>query len=237
MNSLVSIVTVCLNSKNTIERTIKSVLSQTYPNIEYIIIDGKSIDGTVDIIKKYEECFNGNLTVVSEKDNGIYDAMNKGIRLARGEVIALLNSDDWYENDTIELVMQSYSKGLSCVIYGMLRRYKDNKEHSIQFLNSNFLETEGMCHSSCFISKEAYERCGLYDVQYKIVSDFDLLLRMKKNGVYFIPIYKVLTNFTMGGASSKYAMLKELNLIRYRYKIISRGRYLLRSMRRFLHLW
>lgn len=236
MNDLVSIVTVCFNSERTIERTIKSVLSQTYTNIEYIIIDGKSTDRTLEIIRKYKNKFNNNLTIVSEKDNGIYDAMNKGIKLAKGKVIALLNSDDWYEDNAIEIVMQNYRDQSACVIYGMLRNFKDGKEHSIQFLNSDFLETEGMCHSSCFISKMAYEECGLYDVQYKIVSDFDLLLRMKKKGIKFIPIYKILTNFTMGGASSQYGILKELNLIRYRYKIISRGKYIRKSVRTFLHL-
>lgn len=236
MNYLVSIVTVCLNSENTIERTIQSVLSQTYTNIEYIIIDGKSTDRTLDIIRRYENKFNGNLTVISEKDNGIYDAMNKGIKLAKGEMIALLNSDDWYEDNAIELVMQNYHAESACVIYGMLRNIKEGKEHSIQFRNFDFLETEGMCHSSCFISRIAYEECGLYDVQYKIVSDFDLLLRMKIKGIEFIPIYKVLTNFTMGGASSQYGILKELNVIRYRYQIISKGKYLRKSIRIFLHL-
>ena len=98
-NVKVSVITVCYNSARTIEATIQSILMQTYSNIEYIIIDGASRDNTLDIIKKYEKEFNGRLTVVSEPDNGIYDAMNKGIRMATGEVIGLLNSDDTYEFD------------------------------------------------------------------------------------------------------------------------------------------
>lgn len=233
---LVSIVTVCLNSEKTIERTIKSVMNQTYPNIEYIIIDGKSTDGTLEIIKKYENMFKGRIKIVSEEDNGLYDAMNKGINMAKGKIIGLLNSDDWYEENTIELVMNKYPLNSECIIYGMLRRYKGDKIHSIQFLHSDFLETEGMCHSSCFISRKAYEKNGLYDTKYKIASDFDLLIRMKRNNVEYIPIYEILTNFSMGGASSTYPILKELNKIRYQYGIISRGRYIWKSIKIFLHL-
>lgn len=234
--NLVSIVTVCLNSEKTIERAIKSVLHQTYPNIEYIIIDGMSTDKTLDIIHKYEKEFKDGIKVISEKDNGLYDAMNKGIKLASGDIIGLLNSDDWYEENAIELVMEQYDKNLPCIIYGMLRRYQKGKEHSIQFQSSDFLEEEGMCHSSCFISKKAYERFGIYDTHYKIASDLDLLLRMKREHIEFIPIYEVLTNFTMGGVSSTYPILFELNEIRYSHGLIGKKRFLWKKMKLIMHL-
>lgn len=235
---LVSVITVCLNSEETIERTIQSVMKQTYPNIEYIVIDGMSTDKTLEVIQKYKTEFSGNMTVISERDRGLYDAMNKGIQMAKGDMIALLNSDDWYEETTIDSVIKAYNAAGTppCIVYGMLRRIKDEKEHSIQFMCADFLEAEGMCHSSCFISREAYEIVGLYDIHYKIASDFDLLLRMKRANVKFIPIYKILTNFSMGGASSKHAILSELNTIRYQYGIISRGRYLWKKVKISLHL-
>ncbi len=238
MTPLISIITVCLNSEKTIERTLQSVVKQTYSNIEYIIIDGKSTDKTLNIINKYKEIFREKMTVISEEDGGLYDAMNKGIRLAHGEMIALLNSDDWYEDNTIDSVMQKYETADTdtCIVYGMLRRIKDNSEHSIQFLHADFLETEGMCHSSCFISRKAYEISGLYDTHYRIASDFDLLIRMKRAGVKFIPVYSVLTNFLMGGTSSAYGILAELNEIKYRYHIISRRRYLWKRLKIILHL-
>ena len=100
---LISIITVCLNAVETIETTIRSVLQQTYKNVEYIVIDGGSTDGTLQIIEKYR---NDISILISEKDEGIYDAMNKGIELARGDYIGIINADDWYEKDAVEHVVQ-----------------------------------------------------------------------------------------------------------------------------------
>ena len=97
----ISIITVCFNSQKTIGRTFDSVLRQTYPNIEYLVIDGQSTDGTTDIIREYEPLFQGRMKWVSEKDEGIYDAMNKGIRMATGDLIGILNSDDYYEDNAV----------------------------------------------------------------------------------------------------------------------------------------
>ena len=101
-NFLISVVTVCFNSERTISRTIESVLNQSYPIYEYLIVDGRSSDKTMDIVKEFEPLFNGKMKVISEADNGIYDAMNKGILMAKGKLIGILNSDDWYEPDTLE---------------------------------------------------------------------------------------------------------------------------------------
>lgn len=103
----VSIVTVCYNSSKTIRKTFDSVLEQTYPEIEYLVIDGKSSDATVDIIKEYEPRFMGRMHWISEKDNGIYDAMNKGINMSTGELIGILNSDDYYEADAVNTMVLS----------------------------------------------------------------------------------------------------------------------------------
>ena len=117
-NIKVSIITVCFNSEKTIRRTIESVLYQTYPNIEYIIVDGKSTDGTVDIVKEYLPAFQKRLRYVSERDKGIYDAMNKGIRLSAGDVIGIINSDDFYEPDAVENIVKYADRGSCQVLYG-----------------------------------------------------------------------------------------------------------------------
>ena len=106
----VTIVTVCYNSESTIRKTIESVLRQTYTNIEYVVIDGNSQDKTLDIIREYQECFKGRMKLVSEPDEGIYDAMNKGIRLAEGELIGILNSDDHYEENAVEEIVKAWDR-------------------------------------------------------------------------------------------------------------------------------
>ena len=107
-NTFFTIITPCFNSEKTIEKTLQSVLNQTYQNFEYIIIDGGSTDDTLSIIESYKEKFAEKLTVVSEKDNGIYDAMNKGIQLAKGELVGIVNSDDFYETDALENIVNEY---------------------------------------------------------------------------------------------------------------------------------
>ena len=105
-----SIITICYNSEKTIERTIKSVLAQTYKNYEYIIVDGASKDGTLEIVKRFELQFDGRLKWKSEPDKGIYDAMNKGINMATGDVIGIVNSDDWLEADAMIIVAKAIEK-------------------------------------------------------------------------------------------------------------------------------
>ena len=111
----ISIITPCLNSAKTIRQTIESVLNQTYHNIEYIIVDGASMDGTLEIIQEYEPQFQGRLHYVSEPDHGIYDAMNKGIRMSHGNVIGIINSDDYYEQDAVEKMV---GRGEYCDAFG-----------------------------------------------------------------------------------------------------------------------
>lgn len=156
-NILVSIVTVCYNSQKTIEDTIQSVLHQSYPNIEYIIVDGASKDDTLKIIKKYECVFAGRMKLISEPDHGIYDAMNKGISCARGELIGIINSDDYYEQDAVEKMVGRMQRGSCQILYGMTRALRGGVEDSVSIYSHHFLQQRTISHPSCFVSKKVYD--------------------------------------------------------------------------------
>lgn len=220
-NIKISVVTVCYNSEKTIERTIKSVLNQTYDNYEYLIIDGGSKDGTLEIVNRYLNKFGDKLKVTSEPDKGIYDAMNKGIAKAGGVVIGLINSDDYYEVDTLEKVAEAYEKNHSnpmTVYYGANRALKGDKEVSINFFNADFLDESMISHPASFITKAAYENMGVYDTAYASVADYDLMLRYKHSGkVSFVPVYEILANFTLGGTCSTDMAYYELLDLKVKY--------------------
>ncbi|MDO4880112.1 MAG: glycosyltransferase family 2 protein [Capnocytophaga sp.] len=215
---LISIITVSYNAVKTIEDTILSVINQTYPNIEYIIIDGGSTDGTLDIIKKYQERI---AYWVSEPDKGIYDAMNKGIAKATGELVGIINSDDWYELDAIENVLSLYEETNTPMIYhGGLNVIKEDNAifyTSKAPIKINRLK-KGMIinHPATFVPKKIYEDIGGFSTSYKIASDYDFILRAFMKGYSFKPIHNVLANFRIGGVSTSISKgsLKELHTIR-----------------------
>lgn len=200
----VSIVTVVYNGAQTLERTILSVLNQTYPNIEYIVIDGGSTDGTVDLIKKHQErlAFWG-----SEPDKGIYDAMNKGIRRASGDLIALLNADDWYEPDAVETMIRNIPKDMDLfLLHGDLLLHKKNQIPKFipggDVVDSNQISLP-VRHPTCFVSSAAYRKIGLYSTEYKIVSDIDFFYRALKMDIPFIHVNHVIANMQAMGLSQK----------------------------------
>lgn len=197
----VSIITPCLNSEKTIRDTIESVLAQAYPGIEYIIVDGGSTDGTLDIIKEYEPRFDGRMRYISEKDNGIYNAMNKGIRMSHGRVIGILNSDDYYEKDAVERVMDYSWSGGPQVVYGYLRMLSRSGSERVWIEPHENLLQRMLPHPTCFVSRAAYEKHGLFLEWFKIAADYELMLRFYRAGVPFTMLPCILTNFRMGGAS------------------------------------
>lgn len=205
-NLKVSIITVCLNSENLIEKTIKSVISQTYPNIEYILIDGKSTDNTMNIIKKYESSIN---IIVSEKDNGIYDAMNKGAQLANGDIIYFLNSGDYlYDDSTLEKVIKPAKKIPDWdILYGDILYYYENGSKYYMGPKNNIVEimSRGINHQSILTRKSVFERCGYFDTKFKIFSDFDWLIRcLIKHEVKINKIELPITYYLRGGISDNY---------------------------------
>lgn len=232
-----SIITPCYNSEKTIERTLQSVQSQTYQNYEYIIIDGGSVDGTLSIVEAYKSKFNGKMRVISEKDDGIYDAMNKGIRMAQGKLLGIVNSDDFYENTCLENALKKYNSNLPYqIIYGMMRIVNEKGEElAISFNHHRNIRSTIINHPACFVTKALYEKYGCYNTKYRSAADFDFMLKMfEQKEVVFVPDHQIYTNFTYGGMSGSYTGVQEDNEVRYRNGIITRKKYILTKMKNSL---
>ena len=211
----VSIITVCLNSEKTIERTIKSVVNQTYSNIEYIIIDGKSTDGTLDIIDKYKD---KNSILVSEKDKGIYNAMNKGLARATGDVVYFLQSDDYLFNDSvIEKVMDEFIKYPETqIIYGDLVVVMKNRNFVASYnrITKYYLYRYNLSQQAIFAKRDVFEKTGLFDERYIICADYDWFLKcFVKYNMKSEYIGEIITVFSGFGASSRYDTSKERQAI------------------------
>ena len=202
---LVSIITVVLNGQKHIEQTIKSVLEQTYSNIEYIIMDGGSRDGTLEILKKYDDKID---LWKSEPDKGIYFAMNKGIALAKGSLIGILNADDFYLPDAVKKVVESDRLQKADIYYGdMLLAIENSSAPEIR-MKPNILEMDekpSIFHPTCFVKKEVYERAGLFDTRFRISSDYEFLLRCIRKNFKFFYVPEPITTFRAGGISGSCA--------------------------------
>jgi len=194
----ISIITVVRNGENYIADAIKSVLNQTYQNIEYIIVDGGSTDRTLEIISMYDDKVD---YWISENDSGISDAFNRGINIAKGEFIGIVNSDDWLDIDAVETIVRNVDEKHS-IYCGNLRLYDESKNLINTRKSWPFLLPMGMyiMHPTVFIKKEVYEKFR-FDISLKIAMDFDLLLRLRKNGYKIKKIDKNISNMRIGGAS------------------------------------
>lgn len=205
----VSIITVAYNSAATIRDTIESVLSQDYPDIEYILIDGNSQDETLEIAQEYKEQIS---QIVSEPDQGIYDAMNKGIRLATGDIVGILNSDDFFSAPTIiSSVVKAFQNKQTDAVYGDVRFVDPgNLLRCVRYYSSAifrpWLLRLGLmpAHPSFYVRREIYNRYGLYSTDYKIAADFELLFRfiyIHKIKIYYL--YLDFVTMRTGGASTE----------------------------------
>ncbi len=199
----ISVITVCLNRVDMIEKTIQSVINQAYAELEYIIIDGGSSDGTVDIIKKYE----GVIAYwVSEADAGIYDAMNKGVARATGDVVAFLNSDDWYEDNTLTRVADYFKQYHPMILSGKQNVLQKGqwKKQTLEFDEKEAsIRVRMNCrHPATFVKRELFDRFGGFDTQYQIAADYDWMLRMYDAGIRILKVDDVFTNFSSKGISS-----------------------------------
>lgn len=183
MSVKISIITVTYNSGETLRDTIESVLSQSYPDFEHIIVDGESKDNTVNIIREYEPKYKGRLKWISEPDKGIYDAMNKGIKMATGEIIGILNSDDFFtSNDILSKIVSNLND--ADAIYGDVHYVNNNDlKKSVRYYSSANFTREKMkmgfmpAHPSFYCKKKIFDKVGLYDTSFRIAADFDFLLR------------------------------------------------------------
>jgi glycosyltransferase len=205
----ISIITSVYNNKDTISEALESVLSQTYNNIEYIVVDGASTDGTIDIIKQYQDKIS---TFISEPDKGIYDGLNKGIQLATGDVIGFLHSDDLYQNNkVIEVVAQAFKKNQVESIYGDLIyvkqhdtsrvvRYWQSGKFSIKKLSRGWMPP----HPTFFVKRKIYQKYKGFDTNFQIAADYDSILRfLGKHQISTHYIEKILVKMRVGGESNK----------------------------------
>lgn len=243
-----SIITISYNSEKTIERTIKSILAQTHKDYEYIIVDGASKDSTVEIIKKYEPLFEGRMTWKSEPDKGIYNAMNKGIMRSSGEIIGIVNSDDWLESNTLQILADEISLNQSLrnqILTGeVLFHYDDG---NTQLFPTSYERYEyyakryrmGLNHPATFVPRQIYEKYGTFDERFKLYADSDFIIRCYKANVGVHFIHKVLSNMSDGGASNSSSRF-ELQDTFLKYKKHSKSKkeyyYLCAKARFFLFL-
>ncbi|WP_263810701.1 glycosyltransferase family 2 protein [Salinibacter pepae] len=228
---ILSIITPAYNARDTIETTLKSVLLQeSKSSVEYIVVDGGSSDGTVDLLREYKN----HLEWMSESDDGIYDAMNKGIRRARGDWIGILNSDDWYAKHTfqeLEAAVQRHPRA-GIVVGGVTRvsedgttgKYVPPPQGAFTTLNPNN-------HPATFVHRDVYERLGTYRLSYPISADLDFILRAQKEGCPIVREDTLFTYMREGGASSGFKGILESCAIENKYGHSARAvRVLLRKM-------
>lgn len=200
----VSIITVTYNVIETIEQTINSVLNQSYENIEYIIVDGMSTDGTWEKICQYKNRIN---SLVHEQDRGLYDALNKGILLATGEIVGIINGDDWYEKEAVERVVKEFQYDTD-IVYGNLRMIgyeylNERANDNVYIKNVKNIWYDMIPHPTVFIKRHIYQDFGMFDLKYLIASDYELLLRYYSKGVKFRYTDNILANFRKGGLTTR----------------------------------
>ena len=225
----ISIITACYNSEETIRETVESVLSQNYDNYEHIIIDGKSKDTTLKIIEEYKDKYKGRLKIISEKDKGLYDAMNKGIKNATGDIIGILNSDDKYANKTVLKDIATALKNKT--VDGVYSDLEFRDHETMKVITRIWISKTGKYqlgwhppHPTLYLRKEVYERLGNFNLDYPISADNDFMIRMMKNKTKLEYIPKVLIHMRSGGVSTNglkgyirslketYRVLKDNNL-------------------------
>jgi len=223
---LISIITVVFNAAKTLEQTMLSVLNQSYPKKEYIVIDGGSTDGTIEIIQKYAP----QLTYwVSEPDHGIFHAMNKGLARANGELIGILNADDWYDPEILMLVVNSYLEtGKNKVIHGMMRNFQHEQFYNITGNSILRLRYDMIQHPTCFVPKRFYDTFGHFNLKHQYSGDYDLIMRLVKSDVEFCFLEKVLVNFRLGGNSSYWQADIDMWKVRLKHGLVSKPEGLLR---------
>lgn len=232
MQPKISIITPTFNSEQTISGTIEALLRQTFSDFEYIVI-GVSKDNTIQKIESFLPRFEEkgvSVRIISEPDKGVYDAMNKGISLAKGQLVGITNSDDWYEDNTLEVMWNKYTDDDvvpgNCMIYGIERVWKDGKVFNLQRRGASFISESVLPHSTFFVAKQVYEKYGGFDLSVKILADYDFICRCVNQGVSLEEVDVVISNFQLGGISSSYFdFYSDFYEIQHKYGFISDKKY------------
>lgn len=223
---LVTIITVCFNAEKTIGRTLQSVLKQTYEEIEYIVIDGKSSDNTVEIAHSYQIPMDNKgikYRVISEPDNGMYDALNKGVRLSAGELIGNINGDDWYEENAISEMVALYEREQYDIAWSDLLIHKKNGCFTKKAKVGKIWTTAHFCHPTMFARKEILSKYPY--LSQHMDDDFDMVLRANNDGVKFAVLNKTLANYTFGGMSTQKSLNNMFQRIKMKYSTYVRNGY------------
>ena len=224
-----SVVTVVLNRESLIRKTVESVLNQEYTPFEYLIVDGGSFDNTLQIARSYETAFAAKgilYRIYSEKDSGIYNAMNKGIRLSRGDFVSFLNAGDWYEPDALRNIQEFYNEAPFEMTYGGVNYVFPNGTVSPKMsrLDRFPITSRHWNHPSMFLDRNIY--CKYYfDEAYRIYSDFELYLKLRKDGTKIRVIDTVIANFVAGGVSSVPDFRKALVRAKEKYRAYRNNGY------------
>lgn len=248
----ISIITATRNNCNLIAKTIESVISQTYENIEYIIVDGASTDGSLEIIKEYAQKYSSIIKYISEPDNGVYSAINKGIKMSSGNVVGLLHGNDYFSSiDVVAKVAKLFEDKTVPFVYGDVKYVKGNRDKVVRYYSASRISKELLLqgiappHPSLYMRRELFEKYGIYKEDYLIGADFDMFLRLivvnKLEGQY-LPLDMV--TMTTGGLSTqlyhqiftnnreKYRALKENSCYVSVYMLIKRYLYILKLLRK-----
>lgn len=229
----ISIITPTYNSEDTLGGTINALLRQSFSDFEYIVIDGASKDQTLEKIKSYIPEFEKKgvaVRIFSEPDKGVYDAMNKGISFANGELIGITNSDDWYEDNALEVMWDRYSDGkvdkANSMIYGIERVWKGDKIFNLQRRGASFITESVLPHSTFFVAKAVYDKYGAFDLSVRVLADYDFICRCVSQGVKLEEVDIVISNFRLGGISSSYFdFYSDYYNIQHKYGFISDKKY------------
>ena len=223
---LVTILTPTRNSESTIGHAIESVLHQTYPNIEYLILDNLSEDRTLEIARSYQQAFEDrgcHFRILTGEDRGLYDALNKGARQTQGELIGQINSDDWYEPEAVETMVQLYEKESYDIAWASVRIHTPKGSFIKKARVGRIWTTAHFCHPTMFSRRQVLLQFP-YAVQ-ALDDDFDLVLRVHNAGRKIVSSDRVLANYTFGGLSTTKSMRDAMTRARMKYRTYQRNGY------------
>lgn len=230
----ISIVTICFNSESTIEETIKSVLSQNYSSLDYVIIDGGSTDKTMTIVNKYRDQLG---YVCSEKDKGISDAFNKGVLHAKGDVIGIINSDDILLPGALEAIASAYEERVDAfranvMVVNKETGFRGREIPSMKFPLAPFITH--VAHQGTFISRVAYQKWGLYDLKFRYMMDYDLMTRLYQGGAVFKYVNFDVAEFRLGGVSTTPISKKRYDI---EHVVLNNGGSRMRACYFYYYMW